>query len=411
MPAAPHVLDPLREGPTSGTGLLRTLQLPQPRLERALQTLQREGQVLQAGTQRRPHYALPRRIAGAGTRWPVYQVDAAGNVREFGRLTALMPRHFQFDPCAGVAGISDGLPWFLRSAALASLRHVPEAGEDARLYWLVEQGGDVPGDLIIGAAALDAWRRSTAQPTALPASERGVHYPRLAAAVDAAQSSFDVLLDHGGHAARATVKFSAPRDTAAGRSGADLLICEHLALGYLNSRGVAAAHSRVYRFEGRIYLEVDRFDRVGVAGRRGLVPIGAALGSHGVAFVSWSHAAAHLHSVGALPKNDARQVRLLEAFAVLIGRAQRGPDALVLFDRHDGTFALAPAFDLQPHVPALSGSAPGPAMPMVAGLEDVWPQARRLAEGYWERLAGEAQLTPSLRAACSRALAVLRGKS
>lgn len=47
--------------------------------------------------------------------------------------------------------------------------------------------------------------------------------------------------------------------------------------------------------------------------------------------------------------------------------------------------------------------------PVPAALTaDVWPQAVRLAEGYWERLAAEPQFSTGLRAQCSAALAALR---
>jgi hypothetical protein len=39
---------------------------------------------------------------------------------------------------------------------------------------------------------------------------------------------------------------------------------------------------------------------------------------------------------------------------------------------------------------------------------DVWMQARRLAEGYWERLAVEPQFSAAFRAQCAAALGALR---
>lgn len=412
MPSDSNVLHPLREGPASSTSLLRALQLPRPALARALQSLQREGEVLKVGATRGTRYALPRVIAGAGSSWPVFQVDTAGRVQEFGRLDALMPRHFHFESKRpALRGLSDALPWFL-----------PRCADDAHFAWLTRQGWDCPGDLIIGAEAREAHRHAIATRRAISASERSAQYPRLAEAaleqgpafaqLPGTQPKFTVLADHGGHLAHALVKFSPPLSTATGLRWGDLLVAEHLAHGYLNARGVCAVHSRVYRFGGRIFLEIDRFDRVGAEGRRGVTALQSlelprAGEPYGNAF-----AAEHLAGAGVLPKNDARQIRLTESFSRLIGSTGHEPDHLTLFNRHDGGFALAPAYDLSPALFApgdedlaqVKFDPPQPA-PIVC---DVWPHARRLAEGYWERLVAEPQLSAGFRADCAAALAALR---
>src|SRR5690606_11691476 len=123
---------------------------------------------------------------------------------------------------------------------------------------------------------------------------------------------------------------------------------EHLAHGYLNARGVGAVHSRLFRFEGRMFLEVDRFDRAGVPGRRGVVSMQALAMHDADAPHAWSQAAGRLAAAGMLPRNDARQVRLIEAFGGLIANTDRGADNLSLFDHHDGSFALAPVYDMLP---------------------------------------------------------------
>lgn len=429
MPSDSHVLHPLRDGPASSTSLLRALQLPRPALTRALKDLQRDGEVMKVGATRTTRYALPRVVAGAGTSWPVFQIDTAGRVHESGRLDALMPRHFHFESSRpALHGLSEGLPWFLRSMwpgqavaqapnALADQHQtVPEA--DAQLAWLVRHGWDCTGDLIVGAAALEAWRNARTQRVVVGAGERASQYPRLAAAAleDPARHlprrAFTVLADHGGHVVPALVKFSPPLSTPAGRRWGDLLVAEHLAHVHLNARGACAVHSRVYRFAGRLFLEIDRFDRVGADGRRGAVALSALDLPPAPAPCGWSIAAGHLVDAGVLPRNDARQIRLVDAFGSLIANPRRGPDDLTLFSRHDGSFALAPAHDMLPLLLAPQDDElprvdfqPPPPDPVV---QDVWLQARRLAEGYWERLAGESRLDEGFRSQCAAALAALR---
>src|SRR5690606_1773446 len=335
---------------------------------------------------------------------------------------------------AALRGLSDGLPWFLHAlrpsgflARAADLERLAGTSaspgddlDDAQLAWFTREGWDGPGDLIVGAEALEAWRAARDHRNVVEARNRPRQYMRLAeAALERAIApqaqlpgeapKFTALTDQGGHIVQVLVKFSAPIATAAGQRQGELLLAEHLAHGYLNARGVCAVHSRLFRFGGRIFLEIDRFDRVGADGRRSVTSL-AALGlpqsgqSHG-----WAAAASQLSGAGVLPRNDARQIRLVEAFSELIGNIDRGPEDLTLFHRADGRFALAPAYDLSPSVFTTADAdvrfvAPAPS----AATADVWQQAVRLAEGYWERLAAEPQFSTGFREQCSAALAALR---
>jgi hypothetical protein len=439
MPPAANVLHPLRAGPASGTALLRALQLPRPTLSRVLHELQREGQVLQVGEKQRARYALPRKIPGAGSSWPVFQVDPAGRVQSFGRLDALMPHHFHFEtPHEALRGLTEGLPWFLNALrpagflgrALDLPRAPGETGdevhgaEDTDIAWLIRHGWDGPGDLILGAEALEALRSALPHRVVVQGRDRPRQYMRMAeaalekAGTPAAQlpgesPKFTAITDHGGHVVPVLVKFSPPLTTPEGQRGGELLVAEHLAHGFLGSRGVFAVHSRVFRFGGRIFLEIDRFDRVGAEGRRAVVSLAALDLPRTGSPCGWAVAAGQLAGAGLLPKNDARQIRLIEAFAGLIGHTARDAGDLSLFYRADGGFALAPAYDLAPTVfaprsgneAALEEFTPPRPAPL---LLDVWPQACRLAEAYWERLAAETQFSAAFRAQCAAALFALR---
>jgi hypothetical protein len=439
MSLASSLLHPLKSGPTSETALLRTLQLARPTLNRALQDLQREGRVRQLGGGQRARYALPRKVPGAGSSWPVFQIDTAGRVHRFGRLDALMPRHFHFETShQAIRGLTEGLPWFLQvlrpAGFLGRLLEQPAASgadadgetavENAHIAWLVRHGWDGPGDLIMGVEALEAWRRSLPHPLVVPGRERPKQYMRLAEAVlekagaPSAQLAgetpkFTAITDHRGHVVPVLVKFSPLLSTPEGRRIGELLVAEHLAHGYLNARGVCAVHSRVFCFSERIFLEIDRFDRVGAQGRRAAVSLAALELPRAVGPCGWSLAAEQLAGAGLLPKNDARQIRLIEAFSALIGNTARDNGDLSLFYHPDGGFALAPAYDLAPTVfgPGADGGwvevefqPPQPPPP----LADVWTPACRLAEGYWERLAAERQLSAAFRTQCGAALAALR---
>lgn len=239
MPPASNVLAPLRSGPASSAALLEALQLPRPALCRVLRDLRRQGRVLQLGDSADARYALPRRIPGAGCSWPVFRVDTAGRVSSFGRLDALLPHHFHFEtPHQALRGLTEGLPWFLNalrpSGFLGHARAHPSAdagdelpsAEDADIAWLVRHGFDGPGDLILGAEALEAWRSARQRLQVVDAGERARRYPLMAAAVLAGEGAgaqlggetpkFTAITDHGGHLVPVLVKFSPPMDSPEG---------------------------------------------------------------------------------------------------------------------------------------------------------------------------------------------------
>jgi serine/threonine protein kinase HipA of HipAB toxin-antitoxin module len=287
----------------------------------------------------------------------------------------------------------------------------------------VRHGFDGPGDLILGAEALEAWRSARQRLQVVDAGERARRYPLMAAAVLAGEGAgaqlggetpkFTAITDHGGHLVPVLVKFSPPMDSPEGLRAGELLLAEHLAHVLLKLRGVLAAHSRVFRFGERVFLEVDRFDRVGTHGRRAVVPLAALELPAAGGPAGWAAAAGQLVAAGLLPRNDARQIRLVEAFSSLIGNVARDDSDLSLFHRADGRFALAPAYDLAPTVLAqVAGDARSGAqfLPPAPGLlqREVWAQAKQLAVEYWERLAIEPQLSPRFRAQCAAALDALR---
>lgn len=51
----------------------------------------------------------------------------------------------------------------------------------------------------------------------------------------------------------------------------DLLLAEHLALETLNESGIPAVRTRIVDSGFQRFLEIERFDRVGVSGRKGLI--------------------------------------------------------------------------------------------------------------------------------------------
>lgn len=262
---------------------------------------------------------------------PIYEIDPAGHPS---RLALLRPqrRGFTVESDAPVAGEYDGLPWFLqgmrpsgflgrlRARDTGVLQEIREWSAEATVSWLLAHGWDTTGNLILGDEALQRltpeWNLqhfgqlhedhlSFSTPT------HARYYPLIV----------DLLLQSGPHGSSAAgeqpkfltsrdaqpvlVKFSPPLDTATGRRVAELLICESIALGLIREIGGegSAAKVETLRASDRLFLEVERFDRLPGGGRRGVASLEAISMEFSGGLSSWSETTADLLAQGILIPN------------------------------------------------------------------------------------------------------------
>lgn len=437
MNLADSILERLRTGVQTTSDLGARLGVGPSTLSRALTALQRDGRVLKIGTTRGARYGLHRMVAGTGPAWPVLRIDAAGAAHELGRLHALEPHHHYFDsPQAALTGLTDGIPYFLQDqrpagflgravpanhADLQLPQRVQDWTDDHYLLWLTRRGADCVSDLIVGSEAFDRHLESLKTRAVLSMADRPQAYAQLADTVMAhglpgssahgEQPKFTALLERPGQRAQVIVKFSPPDTTAIGQRWSDLLVAEHLAHVHLRGAGIAAAQSTLLRAGGRMFLEVERFDRNGADGRIGVVSLLAVDAARFGRLDNWSSAATRLANHGQLPAADAATIHVLEAFAMLIANIDRHFGNLALFDRYDGRFTLAPVYDM---LPMLFAPADGqlverrfePPNP-TTGLLSAWARALELAEGYWQRVADDGRISTEFRGICARNLAAL----
>ncbi|MFM2287990.1 MAG: hypothetical protein RL684_1133 [Pseudomonadota bacterium] len=437
-PPDPALLSQLAAGPATAAELMGALAISQPALSRAMQVLQREDRAIKIGAARSTRYGLRRAIADAGSHWPVFQVDERGAILELGRLNALEPRHYFFaSEKVSLRGLTDSIPYFLQdqrpggflgrlvAGAWPELALPPRVGDwsdDHTLAYLTRRGSDAVSDLVVGAEAMDRHLVSLRERRAIPVASRAVEYPALADAAMAGTApassthgehpKFTALLDHGPVRTHVIVKFSPPRLTRVGQRWADLLRAEHIAHQHLAANDIPACRSAVHDFGDRSFLEVERFDRVGEQGRRGVVSLLAVDTARYGRLDRWPSCAARLAADRLISPQDVDAIRLLEAFGQLIANTDRHFGNLALFDRYDGRFQLAPVYDMLPMLFAPMNDqiiermfqAPDPTTETLSA----WPRARTLAEGYWEKVCADARISGEFRALGNRALASVR---
>ena len=117
------------------------------------------------------------------------------------------------------------------------------------------------------------------------------------------------------------VKFSEPVDNhPAARRWADLLICEHLASEVLADEINASARSELVWSQGRLCLEVTRFDRSGAHGRRGCVTLAAWSDAHDGERDDWASATRRMQQGGWLSEDAQRQIRLRWWFGRMVAK-------------------------------------------------------------------------------------------
>ncbi len=343
-------------------------------------------------------------------------------------LHAKEPRGFHVEPAvADVAeDFHDDLPWFLNDlrpsgflGRLVPRRH-PDLGlppdirswtSDHCLAYLCRHGWNMPGNLVVGDEAFGLFLSGTSYPhEPVHEEDRARRYPDIAADVLAAgppgsssageQPKF--LVDRASGPVPLLVKFSPPARDETSRRLADLLWCEHLAHDALLEAGRPAARSGIFEAGGRVFLEVERFDRAPPSGRRGLISLQSLDSEFVGGAISWTATASALAGLGVIDRRTLREVRWLECFGRLIGNTDMHLGNVSFLAAGTRVTGIAPAYDMLPmqyapqagHLPdiAFRPAAPGPSD------ADVWEEAHAAALGFWARVAAHPQVSGGFRA-------------
>lgn len=424
-PSRGDLLPALASGARTSAELQARLHVSQPTISRLLRAA--GPSVLVIGRGRASTYARRRALSELGDDLPLYRVDPGGSVHRFGHLYPLVAGEYACAFAGQVAVLHPGLPWFLQdmrpqgfmgrafaqhfAAPLNLPARLPDWGDDAYLTAMALYGDDLAGNLIVGDRSLERFYQRALTDDALPEGSRQAAYPRLAEAFLDEQPGSSAGGEQPKFTARLTtlagedraviVKFGPTGADAAARRWRDLLRAEHVALVLLQEAGVPAAVSQLVEAGGRLFLEVERFDRVGVRGRRGLLSLAALDDHHFGRRGSWSDVAQRLQQRRMISSAEARTIRLLDVFGALIANSDRHFGNLSLF-ADDFTYALAPAYDMLPM--AYRPTDQGEVRPYVfrsplptAASADVWDEALGLAQDYWCRLAAGEELSPDFR--------------
>jgi HipA-like C-terminal domain len=445
MPAQPALSSPQALTEALGDELLSAAEL-MAKLGCSQATLSREvrkagGAVLTMGRAQRTRYARLR-PAGVNLPLPITQVDAQGQLQPLGQLYTVgmhTGSRTAFESDKG-AELFEGLPWFvsdmrpqgylgrqfpqrLQEAALQDAQlqtgaapllplSINDWSDDHVLRALDWAGHDEPGNLIVGRRALDLHLRQAPR-QAIPIAQKLERYADLAqeslnadgsmSSAAGEQPKFTQYVQTPSGAAHVIVKFSPADSGEAAQRWRDLLRCEAHALSLLAEHaaqtGVQAAQATVMHDANRVYLEVQRFDRVGKQGRLGVISLGAADDHFVGSRRSWIHSAQQLALQRLLSAQDVQRIALLQAFGHLIHNNDMHLGNIALFYDSVGkaNFRLAPIYDMLPMLLRPVGQELrevklAPVLPQ-ADLLGVWPQAQALGAEFYERVHSDSMIS------------------
>jgi HipA-like C-terminal domain len=416
-----------RRGVLSGPELTRALGISAPTLSRQLKAS--AGRVLRIGQTRGARYAAYRTVAGIPSRLPVFRVDEKGGTCRVASLHLLALGQHWFAPESEhrTAVLFAGLPPVLVDMApqgflgrgfseshsdLNLPRRLQDWNDDHRLIAVARRGEDCLGNLIFGEESLNRFLERASSPVTrqdYPAcasavvsgggSSAGGEYPKFTAQTD------------GRHV---IVKFTAGDGSPSEQRWRDLLVCESLASEILRAHDIAAARAEIVDVGSRRFLEIERFDRIGTRGRRGVMTAGPVEDELHGQRDNWPAFAARVRQGGMLPAEDAQRIRLLEAFGQLIGNTDRHFGNLSFFADgllREPALRLAPVYDMLPMAWAPDSGIVRPLTLPAAGPRadtlDVWQEAVPLARAFWQRVAGDDRISTEMRAVAARCVAKL----
>lgn len=395
--------------------LLQALGVSQPTLSRTIQETHAAVLFRVAGV-RTPYYGLRRELPSqVASHQTVYQIDPNGTCVPWGSVDLLTGgATFLMEGAAGSrprGQLYEGLPPAMHFAApsgflgrqvargVAAALRLPESlrdwSDDHHAAYLFTHGWNLPGDRVFGDAALQQVLAHRRQAPIRAAA-------KLQAYVDLASGLRDAAV--GSSAGGEQPKFLATTEDRGavivkfarlGSRMAELLRLEHLALQALAQAGVPAARTQVLEAGGCVFLESERFDRVGPHGRRGVISAGALDDELFGQRDSWSMFAERCVAQRMLTREEAGRIHVMAAFSELIGNTDRHFEnvSLMLDARSHRVAGVAPAYDILPMKYAPIGGDIDPQLhPIeprlgpIGGRTQVWRQAFDAARRFYDSI-------------------------
>ena len=409
----------LSQGPRPVDELLALLQVSQATFSRTIQEFGGEVIRFREPGVRTPRYALVR-TEPVPTPQPIFRVSEDGRVAEIGAVKFLRGGTW-IDLGGPDSRLHEGLPPAMAFAApsgylgariakvVAREIGVPSSlrdwSDEHRVKFLCSVGSDVAGSLMWGASSFAAHMASRQVPPIATAD-----IPRAYQDLANATSQTGIGSSAGGEEPKFTCETEAKghlivKFARAGTRSSEMLILEELALRALGESGMPAAPACYFEMEAYGFLEVERFDRIGRFGRRGMISAGAIDDELFGMRDNWPSFAQRCEEAGMIGPGSVRRILVLTAFSELIGNGDRHFENLSLMtDERGRPTEVSPAYDMLPmmYAPVGGGIEPPlrlvtPSFQSLGARPDVWEQAFDAAHRFWTAAAADPRLSSEMR--------------
>lgn len=414
------IIRALRNGPRSAEDLMGTLGISQPTLSRTIQKIPSVCVFRHQGI-RTPQYALLRGLPGGlAPRQNIYRILSTGAMVPFAGVEFIHGGG-TLERIGSKARLYEGLPPYMAFSApsgflgrqlarsVAAELQLPESlkdwGDDEKITYLFSRGINLVGNLVYGDVPLQKELDFRDLPP-IPLAKKLDHYVEVASLLKSSaygssaggeQPKFLGFNEDTGHV---IVKFA-----KRGSRMAELLPLEDLALRVLSEANVPAAKTHLLTSKDYVFLEVQRFDRIGNFGRVGMLSAGSVDDEFFGRRDSWSEFAARCVNAKFISVRDATHVDVMAAFSELIGNGDRHLENISLLIDDKGEYqSIAPAYDILPmnYAPIGGGIDPDlnpikPRVGTVGARPEIWATAAAAARVFWSAVRdNEAALPASL---------------
>lgn len=411
-----------RTGVTPAGDLVQLLGISAPTLSRLVRDA--GERVVRLGRTRGARYALPLDVPRVGTALQLWSIDATGKATAFGTIHFLEGPAYWFEPAEALRSrtrgrLYDGMPPFLADMApqgylgrffpdrfpeLELPRRIVDWSDIHQLQAIALRGEDAVGHLVAGRDSMNRFLASDPQVTSRNEYPDVTRDLARQAGGSSAAGEFPKFTAFNGEQ-HLLVKFTSGDGSPADKRWQDLLVCEALAASTLADIGFAVPRTEAIAIGNQMFLEIERFDRLGARGRRGVLSLAALDDDLYGMRDNWHDAAERLARDGLLSEADSRNVQYLEAFARLIANTDRHfGNVSFLWDPFAprNELSLSPVYDMLPmqFAPAAGGMVvereyelPRP----TAELLDCWDDARAGAIDFWQRVAEEQRISDDFR--------------
>lgn len=437
-----ELVDLLRQGSLTAKEITEQLHITQSTLSRRLTKI---PEIVKIGQSRSTRYILPRPLEGQWS-FPLYQINEAGNAEKVGTLYSIWPgESCAVEVVSGQSLIYDGLPWFITdmrpqgflgrawgrdiNAALHFPDDIKRWTESQTLVALARAGDETVGNFVIGEMAYQRWFHKP-EHIPVPREDKIQVYERLAqrslageevgSSAGGEQPKFSCYAEHAGRdASQVLVKFSPPAVNENASRWGDLLRSEAHALNVLREAGIPAATAEIFTGrKGEVFLEVERFDRTGERGRRGLVSLEAVSAEFGGGNSNWFLTAQQLRQSKVITAATVDKIEQIYAFGKLIANSDMHQGNLSFIDPAidplKQALSISPVYDMLPmaFAPTNAGTMRRETLPLTPDplvSKEKWLNAQDWAGEFWRKVESDMAISPEFRQLASGMLAQVGG--